>query len=107
MVIEMLGAISIPSLYPYCCGYVSVLKRNLKKSYDAFVGGIRTDELTYSGGLEHAFREQSGFKIPKGLWFFGFDSAHSWNEIHPETRTPEIVRETTIKLAKEMIRKRI
>lgn len=93
----------MPCLLPFHNGYVEVLKKNYGKSYWDFIEKIETEELTYSGDLSHL----NDPRIPKGKWFFGFDSAHYWNDLHPESKTFENVKERTIQLAKEMIKKRI
>ena len=82
----------------YHNGYIQVLPKNQGKDYERFVKKIKTDELTYSGDLHGLFN---------GIWFFGFDSAHSWNDMHPETKSFESVKERTIKLCEEMVRKKI
>jgi hypothetical protein len=82
----------------YCNGYVQTLPKNQGKDYESFVSMIKTDELTYAGDLNGLF---------KGLWFFGFDSAHVWNDNHPESKTFESVKKRTIKLCEEMVRKKI
>jgi hypothetical protein len=82
----------------YHNGYVQVLPKNKGKDYEEFVDKIETVELTYSGDLKGLF---------DGVWFFGFDTAHFWNDLHPETKTFEWVKKQTIKLCEEMKRKRI
>ncbi|RLI85229.1 MAG: hypothetical protein DRO76_05790 [Candidatus Altiarchaeales archaeon] len=99
VVVEM----DISSVGKYHNGYVSVLKKNYGKHYSDFIDRIETDELTYSGNLDH-FKDK---RIPEKVWFFGFDSAHYWNKLHPESKTFESVKARTILLAKEMIKKRI
>jgi len=80
----------------YCCGYVETLPRNKGKSYTQFVDKIETDELTYSGNL---------FGLFDGVWFFGFDSAHVWND--EKSRSFKSVKKRTKKLCEEMVKKRI
>jgi len=82
----------------YCNGYVQTLAKNYGKDYNKFVSRIETDELTYAGNLGGLF---------DGIWFFGFDSAHLWNDEVPESKTFESVKERTKKLAEEMVAKRI
>ena len=82
----------------YCNGYVETLPKNYGEDYEKFEKKIRTDMLTYSGDLNGLF---------DGIWFFGFDSAHAWNDENPETKTFEYVKEKTKKLCEEMVRKRI
>jgi len=87
----------------YCNGYVQTLTRNHGRDYNDFVNKVDTDELTFSGTLDY-FNDS---RIPKDVWFFGFDSAHAWNDEHPETKTFASVRERTIQLAEEMMKKGI
>ena len=82
----------------YCTGYVEVLHKNYGKSYMDFLDKIKTEELTYSGDLGGLF---------DGVWFFGFDTAHSYNDMYPETKTFEYVKKRTIELCEEMIKKKI
>ena len=91
------------SMADFCTGYVQTLKKNYGRSYNDFISEIDADELTYGGELSHLKDE----RIPNGLWFFGFDSAHIWNDENPETKTYASVKERTIKMADEMIKKRI
>ena len=84
-------------LSDYCNGYVQSSKKNYGKDYDKFISRIETDELTYSDVLPPF----------KDIWFFGFDSAHYWNEQRPESKTFEEVRKRTIQLCEEMVKKRI
>jgi hypothetical protein len=95
MIIKMSGKNIISDLYPYHNGYVQVSKKNINKSYDKFVGKIRADELTFGGT----------FTFISGIYFFGFDSAHSWN--NPNNNNFESVKKRTIALCNEMVRKRI
>jgi len=87
-------------------GYVSVIPRSrrdyLAKLW-AFTDRIKTVELTYFGVLGHLPNSD----IPKSLWFLGFDTTHIWNSEHPITQTLGHVKRQTMKLADEMIRKRI
>ena len=55
---------------------------------------IKTDGLTFSDYIGDIF-------------FFGFDSAHSWNDKKPESKTRESVKQRTIELANEMVKKGI
>jgi hypothetical protein len=87
----------------YCNGYVQVLEKNKGKHYDDFADKIKTDELTFSGDLDNIEQQQ----VPKGTWFLGFDSAHAWNDMQPESKTFESVKQRTMKLADEMVRRRI
>ena len=87
----------------YHNGYVSVSKKHQEANYDDFISKIETDELTFAGDLNHLEDE----RIPKDVWFFGFDSAHAWNREHPGSTRFESVKERTIKLAQEMMAKRI
>ena len=87
----------------YHNGYVSVSKKHQEAGYDDFISKIETDELTFGGDLNHLEDE----RIPKDISFFGFDSAHAWNQENPESATFQSVRERTIKLAQEMMAKRI
>lgn len=87
----------------YCNGYVQVSTKNIGKHYDDFADRIKTDELTFSGTLEY-LKDQ---RIPDSTYFLGFDSAHAWNDAQPESKSCASVKERTIKLAEEMVRKRI
>jgi hypothetical protein len=85
-------------------GYVSVIPRNRnKKHFNRFDDRIKTVELTYSGNLR--FFHMSC--IPKSQWFFGFDTLHFWNSEQPTSQPYRSVKRQTLKLADEMIRKRI
>ena len=77
-------------------GYVEIKEH---KHYDELIGQVNTDELTFSGDLEHL-----GEKKLKGKWFVGFDSAHSHNLDNPISQTFDSVKEITIKLAEELIK---
>ena len=99
----VVGMASVSSyLKPYHNGYVSTLKKNNNKSYSDDDIAVQTDELTYSGTLD-SLKDK---RIPK-LWFFGFDSAHYWNDQNPASKTFESVKQRTTELAKEMIKKKI
>lgn len=87
----------------YHNGYVSVSKKNQGANYDDFTRKIETDELTFGDKLNYLKDE----RIPKDAWFFGFDSAHAWNQSNPESTTFESVKARTTKLAQEMMSKRI
>jgi len=82
----------------YHNGYVQTLNKNKNKGYDRFIDKIKTDELTFSGEL-------IGFS--KDISFFGFDSAHVWNDHVPKSKTFEEVKKRTIKMCDEMVRKGI
>jgi hypothetical protein len=84
----------------YCTGYVQTTKAE-GKNYNDYIGEIKADELTFSGKLDYLKDK----RIPSELWFFGFDSAHSWNFENPESQTVESVKERTVKLADEMAEK--
>jgi len=99
VVIEMLWMASL-KVSPYCNGYVEVSAKNKGKNYDNFIDRIETDELTFSGDL-------SRFNLGKKLWFFGFDSAHFWNDAQPESKTFKSVKARTSKLCEEMVKKGI
>lgn len=77
-------------------GYVKVSRQ---LDYQDIVKHIDSVELTYSGGLDYVD------KSLKGMWFIGFDTAHYWNEENPKTQTAKAVKEETIKLCEELIRK--
>ena len=92
-------------------GYVQVLPHNIGKDYNNLSINIidrafghekddiyqLTQELTFGGDLDYYNDE----RIPKGTYFFGFDTAHVWNDEKPESKTYESVKEATIKLAAE------
>jgi hypothetical protein len=82
---------------PFHNGYVEISKKNIGKDYMDFIDKIETDGLTFSGHLED-FGD---------VWFLGFDSAHAWNDEQPESKTFAVVKEKTIKLCEEMLRKKI
>ena len=95
-------------------GYVSLKKpRFLKripyeKDYSDFEG-IAQDGLTYDGYLGREWRKQSKSlwvnDIPEDLYFFGFDTLHSWN--NEENSSYEAVRRKTLNMADNMIAQRI
>ena len=83
-------------------GYVSVIGRlqKQKPNYKKYMSRLHSDELTFAGTVER--------DVPRKLakvWFFGFDSAHVWNDEHPESKTEKAVLERAHKLADEMIAK--
>jgi len=96
MVIEMRFLLT-PSIGTYCNGYVQTLPKNKGKSYDRFNRRIKTEELTFGGTYEW---------LPD-MYFFGFDTVHSWNDIHPESKTFKNVKKKTIELCEEMVKKGI
>lgn len=78
-------------------GYVQTLPKNKGKSYDKFNRRIHAEEITFGDTWEW---------MPD-IFFFGFDSGHAWNDIHPESKTFEAVKKRTIELCDEMVRKGI
>lgn len=95
MVIEMRW--ECKSIGTYCNGYVQTLPKNKDKSHDNFNRRVNADELTFDGT----------FHWMPDIHFFGFDSGHSWNDNHPESKIFGEVKERTIKLCDEMVRKGI
>lgn len=59
---------------------------------DELAGKIETDEITYVG---HILSDEK--------WFIGFDSAHSWNDQEPESKSATSVLERAKKIADELI----
>ena len=88
------------SSWGYHNGYVEVLAENSGLGYSDFITRIDTDELTFGGYLYNP-------GIPEGMWFFGFDSGHYWNDKNPKSQTFVSVRERTKQLADEFIEKGI
>ncbi len=86
----------------YHNGYVSVAPRHRGKHYNDFISRIKTDELTFGGGLSHLEDK----RIPKA-YFLRFDSMHYWNDKNPISKTFGMVRKRTIELANEMVDKGI
>lgn len=78
-------------------GYVQNLPKNNNKSYTKLSSRIYTTELTFGGS----------FSFAPNIFFFGFDTGHYWNDEHPESKTFEGVKKTTIQLCDEMIKKKI
>lgn len=101
------------TLSQYHTGYVEVSKKNYGREYDKFISRIDTDELTFAGTLNWFLKASKDKKeippidIHKDIWFFGFDSAHHWNDQRPESKTFKSVKARTVKLCDEMIRKKI
>ena len=82
----------------YCNGYAQALnEENKSKDYDD-IKGITADELTFAGTLDNL----NDSRIPKDTYFFGFDSAHVWNDMNPESKTCKAVKQRTMKLAEEL-----
>jgi hypothetical protein len=106
VVARMRPFVNFPSdkvpLGEYHNGYVQVSDKNKGVPYDRFVSKIETDELTFGGELNTSSR-----RIPKKTWFFGFDSAHYWNDLDPASKTRMDVKVRTKRLAEEMIEKGI
>ena len=99
--------------YPSYNGYVSFKKRRrwhlgqYEKSYERF-SGLAHDGLTYDGYLGRQYKGRTGdlnLDIPEDRYFFGFDTLHSWN--NAENASFDAVREKTIELADNMIKRRI
>ena len=101
---ELIEGERIPS-GTYCCGYVEVSAKNKGKSYNEFIGRIDTDELTFSGNFKKLIEEK--MDVDEDIWFFGFDSAHYWNNNKPDSKTFTFVKGKTIELCNEMIKKGI
>jgi len=99
VVVEM----SILHMGTFHNGYVSIRKRHNGEGYDKFAGKIEADELTFAGDLSH-FKDK---RIPKELWFLGFDSNHCWNDERPISKTFDSVKARTIELANELVEKGI
>ena len=81
---------------PYCNGYIELKKDEIKESYDDYA--ITSDELTYQGKLEFP----KGLNASDGKFYIGFDSAHSWNDNEPKSKTKEYVANTCRKIVKEL-----
>jgi hypothetical protein len=80
----------------YHNGYV---ESSLKCSYHDLERHIKSVELTYSGHLsqiDHTLKDR---------WFFGFDTAHHWNQLHPNTQNAKAVERDLKKLCDEIISK--
>jgi len=77
-------------------GYV---ESSLKCSYHDLERHIKSVELTYSGHLsqiDHTLKDR---------WFLGFDTAHHWNLLHPNTQNAKAVEKTLKELCDEIISK--
>lgn len=78
-----------------CNGYVELKKKEVKEDYDHY--DIESDEITYQGKLE--FKD---LKVSDGETYIGFDSAHSWNDEKPESKTAEYVENICKKIVDEL-----
>ena len=89
---------------PHHNGYVSVIKRRQKQEphYDRVIKSIKADELTFSGRLDDLPDKEIQDNL-KGIWFFGFDSMHAWNDMNPESKSFDSVKARAKKMADEMI----
>jgi hypothetical protein len=85
------------SIGTYCNGYVQMLPSSKDLLYGKLTDRIKSGEITFGGT----------FPWLPNIKFLGFDTAHIWNDEHPETKTFENVKERTILLCGEMVRKRI
>ena len=97
-------------------GYVSfrpksrllkLLKRRYEKEYSKYEY-LAEDGLTYDGYLGREWRKSNdplASKIPEDLYFFGFDTLHSWNDA--ENASYEVVKQKTLNMADNMISMRI
>jgi hypothetical protein len=104
VIVKVLNVLSQAAPTGFCHnGYVAVIPRNVRKGYESFGHRIHTEELTYAGKLGFFHKGN----IPKNQWFLGFDTLHYWNGEHPRTQTYAHVKRQIMKLADEMIRKRI
>ena len=77
----------------YHNGYV---ESSLKCSYHDLERHIKSVELTYSGHLsqiDHTLKDR---------WFLGFDTAHHWNLLHPNTQNAKAVEKTLKELCDEI-----
>lgn len=95
---------------PYCCGYVELTEEEAKHainddkerpSYDYFNKFIQSDEMTFMDNLNPVEGLDTGNTI-----FIGFDSAHYWNDEHPESKTPDYVANTCKKIVDELERRK-
>ena len=80
---------------PYCNGYIELKKSEVKEDYDNYK--ITSDEITYQGELDFPSLNSSDGKM-----YLGFDSAHSWNDESPKSKTAEYVANTCKKIVNEL-----
>jgi hypothetical protein len=80
----------------YHNGYVCT---DMEIEYQDIGSFITCVELTYSGKLDHLD------KSLKGKWFLGFDTNHSWNHDHKDTRTSLAVKMDLMSLCDEITQK--
>ena len=78
----------------YHNGYVQTQKKHYGIDYEKFINRVDTDELTFSDYIGDEY-------------FFGFDSAHAWNDHEPISKTQKFVKNKTKELALEMIKRGI
>ena len=82
---------------PYCNGYVELKKSEILENYDDYP--IKCEEITYQGNLKFP----KGLDASDGKQYIGFDSAHSWNDEEPESKTVVYIEKTCKKLVNELI----
>jgi len=106
----------MPTRRDFHNGYVKVAEdagqvaESCYKDLDALIGGPKSDytyqyfnseldaaELTFSGTTK---------ALPDGFWF-GFDSAHAWNDKRPDSKTHESVKNRLKDLVDEMIEENV
>ena len=88
----------------YHNGYVELKDDELKNDCGDY--DIDSDEITYYGDLTN-FQALHNLKdLPDGKFYVGFDSAHSWNHEHPESKTAEYVVNTCKKIVEELNNKK-
>ena len=88
----------------YHNGYVSCRPSSGMVDYEKSYSKINADEATYDGFLGKEWKSK---EIPHDMYFLGFDSAHSWNDHRPESKTHSSVKERAKRFADDMIRWRI
>jgi len=81
------------ALRPYHNGYVEIRASEIRK----FNKGdkIESEWITYVGDLAHI-----GMK--DGKTYFGIDSMHNWNIMHPKSQTQKAVKERLKKVVEEL-----
>lgn len=83
-------------------GYVSILGHNSNITYDdERILNLETASITYIGDLSSLTGDTSIMIV------VGFDTAHAWNDLRPETKTFQAVQRKTMELAEELVRKGI
>jgi hypothetical protein len=79
-----------------CNGYVALNANEIKSSYDAY--DMKCVELTFMGDLS-----RYGKQYDENTIYIGFDTSHSYNEVHPETKTPEAVEQVCKNIVDELL----